>query len=109
MAMDIRPDTHLLGSGGPASGFKYWEMGPEGWWYAGKCFTMGSPRQGLSGWFSGKEPACQCRGCGFDPWVRKIPWRRKWQPTPVFLPGKSHGQRGLAGYSSWGREDLDTT
>ena len=41
---------------------------------------------------------------GFDPWVvRKIPWRRKQQPTPVFLPGKSHGQRSLAGYSSWGR------
>ena len=37
----------------------------------------------------------------FDPWVRKIPWRRKWQPNPVFLPGKSHGQRSLAGYSPW--------
>ena len=47
----------------------------------------------------------------FDPWVRKIPWRRKWQPTP-FLPGKSHGQRSLAGYSPWGlkriRHDLMT-
>ena len=40
-----------------------------------------------------------CRRCGFDPWVGKIPWRRKCQPTPVFLPGKSHGQRCLAGYS----------
>ena len=38
-------------------------------------------------------PPCQCRGCGLDSWVRKIPWRRKWQPTPVFLPGKSHGQK----------------
>ena len=38
----------------------------------------------------------------FDSWVRKIPWRRKWQPTPVFLPGKSHGWRSLAGYSPWG-------
>ena len=37
--------------------------------------------------------------CGFDSWVRKIPWRRKWQPTPVFLPGESHGQRSLVGYS----------
>ena len=46
---------------------------------------------------SGKESACQFRRCGFDPWVGKIPWRRKWQPTPVFLPGKSHGQRSLAG------------
>ena len=40
---------------------------------------------------------------GFDPWVRKTPWQRKWQPTPVFLPGKSHGPRSLAGYSPWGR------
>ena len=38
---------------------------------------------------------------GFDSWVEKIPWRRKWQPTPVFLPGESHGQRSLAGYSPW--------
>ena len=46
--------------------------------------------------------ACQCRRCkrlGFDPWAGKIPWRRKWQPTPVFLPWKSHGQRSLAGKS----------
>ena len=41
----------------------------------------------------------QCRRHGFDPWVRKIPWRSKWQPSPVFLPGKSHGQRSLVGYS----------
>ena len=41
----------------------------------------------------------------FDPWVGKIPWRRKWQPTPVFLPGKSHGQQSLAGYSPWGRKE----
>ena len=45
----------------------------------------------------------------FDPWVGKIPWRRKRQPTPVFLPGESHGQRSLAGYSPWGRRELDTT
>ena len=44
-----------------------------------------------------------------DPWVRKIPWRRKWQPTPVFLPGKSHGRRSLVGYSPWGGKELDTT
>ena len=43
------------------------------------------------------------------PVVRKIPWRRKWQPTPVFLPGESHGQRSLQGYSSWGHKELDTT
>ena len=53
-------------------------------------------------WLSGKESTCQCRRCRFDPWVRKTPWRRKRQPTSVLLPGKSHGQRRLAGYSPWG-------
>ena len=57
---------------------------------------------GLPRWFSGKESACQCRRHGFDPRSWKIPWRRKWQPTRAFLPGKSHGQRSLAGYSPWG-------
>ena len=52
-------------------------------------------------WLSVKEPTCQCRRCRFHPWVGKIPWRRKWQPTPVFLPGKSHGQSSLVGYSPW--------
>jgi len=49
-----------------------------------------------------KESAFQSRRCRFNPWVRKIPWRRKWQLTPVFLPGESHGQRRLLGYSPWG-------
>jgi len=62
---------------------------------------------GLPRWLSGKESTCQCRRCEFNPWVRKIPWRRKWQLTPVCLPGKSHGQRSLAGYSSWGGKELD--
>ena len=44
-----------------------------------------------------------------DPWVRKIFWRRAWQPTPVFLPGKSHGQRSLTGCSPWGHKESDTT
>ena len=51
---------------------------------------------------SGNEPTRQCRRhkrCGFNPWVGKIPWRRAWQPTPVFLPGESHGQRSLVGCS----------
>ena len=61
---------------------------------------------------SDKEPACQCwrhrhKKCGFDPWVGKIPWRRARQPTPVFLPGKSHEQRSLE--SPWGHKELDTT
>ena len=45
----------------------------------------------------------------FNPWVGKIPWRRKWQPAPVFLPGKSYGQRSLVGYSSWGLRESDMT
>ena len=45
---------------------------------------------------------------GFNPWVGKIPWRRDWLPTPVFLPGEFHGQRSLAGYSPWGCKELDT-
>ena len=44
-----------------------------------------------------------------EPWIRKIPWRRKWQPTPVFLPGESHGWRSVVGYSPWGRKESDTT
>ena len=51
----------------------------------------------------------QCGRPEFNPWVGKIPWRRKWQPTPVFWPGKSHGQRSLAGYSPQGRKELDMT
>ena len=57
---------------------------------------------GLPWWLRDKEFACSCRRCGFDPWLGKIPWKRKWQPTPVFLPGKSHGHRSLVGYSPWG-------
>ena len=55
------------------------------------------------------EIALRCGRLGFDPWVGKIPWRGKWQSTPVLLPGKSHEQRSLVGYSSWGRKELDTT
>ena len=51
----------------------------------------------------------QCGRLGFDPWVGKILWRRKWQPTPVFLPGKSHGWRSLVGYCSWRRKESDMT
>ena len=56
-----------------------------------------------------KESTCQCRRHGFDPWCRKIPWRRRWQPTSVLFPGKSHGQRSLAGFSTWGCKESDTT
>ena len=47
--------------------------------------------------------------CGFDPWVRNICWRRKWQPTPVFVPGESHGRRSVVGYNPWGHKESDTT
>ena len=62
---------------------------------------------GLPSGTSDKEPACQCRRLKrhrFDSWVGKIPWRRAWQPSPVLLPGESHGQRSLAGYNLWGRK-----
>ena len=61
---------------------------------------------GLSLWLNDKESACQCRRYGFDSWVGKIPWRRKWQATPVFLPGESHRQTG---YSPWGCKESDMT
>ena len=50
----------------------------------------------------GKSVCLQCGRPGFDSWIGKIPWRRKWQSTPALLPGKSHGQRSLVGYSPWG-------
>ena len=66
----------------------------------------------MAQWFKKKKKrsTCQCRKCkrpGFDPWVRKIPWGRKWQCTPVFLPGKFRGQRSLVDYSPWGHKELD--
>ena len=67
---------------------------------------------GFPGGAGGKESTYQCRRCKghrFDPWIRKISLRRKWQPTPVLLPGKFHGLRSLAGYSPWGHKELDTT
>ena len=69
-------------------------------------------RKGFPGGASGKEPACQCRRykrCWLDPWIRKIPWKRAWQPTSVFMPGESYGQKSLAGYSPWGRKESDRT
>ena len=57
----------------------------------------------------GKESACKCKRHGFDPWIRKIPWSRKWQPAPAFWPGEFHRQRSLAGYILWGHKELGTT
>ena len=74
------------------------------------CQTLQHAR--LPWWLSSKESTYQCRRHGFNPWVGKIPERRKWQLTPVFLPGKSHGQRSLVGQSPWGHKrvgyDLET-
>ena len=67
-------------------------------------------RKVLPRWFHGKESTCQCRRLGgFDPWVERIPWSRKWQPTLVFLPGKSHGQRILKGYGLQCHRESDRT
>ena len=78
------------------------------------CIIQGVLERGLFFWgwafpglrwrLSGRESICQCRRHEFDPWVREILWRRKWKPTPVFLPGESHEQRSLVGYSPWGRK-----
>ena len=73
-----------------------------GWWWSGE-WGEGSP------WHSCKELPANAGDVGETPWVRKIPWSRKWPPIPVFLPGKSHGQRSLEGYSPWARKELDMT
>ena len=64
---------------------------------------------GLPWYLSQKRNHLQCRRPGFVPWVGNIPWRREWLPTTVFLPGESHGQKSQAGYSPWGRKELDKT
>ena len=72
------------------------------------CWDLSSPTrdQGPPWWLSDKESACSAGDARhwFNPWVGKIPGRRKWQPVPVLLPGKSHGQRSLVGCSPWGRQ-----
>ena len=78
------------------------EVGSRTWIF--EIFTHKLPRR-----YSSKESACQCERPRFDPWIGKIPWRREWQLTPVFLPGKSRGQGTLEGYSPWGCKELDTT
>ena len=70
-------------------------------WYGRELFFffLNKSKDGLPRRLSGKEPACQGRRCEFSPWAGKILWRRKWPPTIILLPGKSHGQRGLVDYS----------
>ena len=90
---------------------------------AGGFFTTEPPGKSISKTW--KQPKCLSidgtvvknlplmqethKRCTFNLWVGKIPWRMKWQPTPVFLPEKSHGQRSLVGYSSWGHKESDMT
>ena len=64
---------------------------------------------GLPWWLRGYSVCLQCGRPGFDPWVGKIPWRRKWQPTPVLLPGESHGRRSLGGSTGLQRVDFTFT
>ena len=77
-----------------------------------KCISLKTFLRNLNRGFPsssvGKRICLQCKRPRFDPWVRKIPWRRKWQPTPVFLPGEFHEQRSLACYSPWDSKESDT-
>ena len=80
----------------------YYEMALSEVITLGYILLVDAQNNRLPRWLSGKESVCQCRRCGFDPWVG--PWRRNWQPTPVFLPGNSHGQRNLMGCYQWGSQ-----
>ena len=74
------------------------------------CWEINCHNSGLPGGSVGKESTCNAEDLGsINPWSGRIPWRKAWQPTPVFLPGESHGQRSLAGCSPWGHKELDMT
>ena len=86
-----------------------------GWWWCCPSWYRlrlhGCMQGGFPGGAVGKESICQCRRqkrLEFNPWLRKIPWRRTWKPNPVFLPGKFHGQRSLAGHSPCDLKESDT-
>ena len=70
-------------------------------------FLQRKPCMRLGGGFPIHLPCSRYSRHRFRPWVWKIPWRRKYQPTPIFLPGKSHGQRSLEDYNPWGHKELD--
>ena len=72
-------------------------------------FWLGILFSHKKGWSTETWMCLQCGRPGFDPWVGKIPWRRQWLPTPVFLPGEFQGLRSLVGYSPWGHKELDMT
>ena len=83
------------------------------WTHSGRkrCYTKIKivPPLRFRGDSDARKSAHNSRRPGFNPWMRMIPWRREWLPTPVFLPGKSHGQRSLVGFSPWGRKESNTT
>ena len=81
----------------------------KGWLSVLWRFHLSKCVWGFPGGSRCKQSSCLRRRCRFDPWGEKIPWRRKRKPVPVFLPGKSHGQKSLAGYSPWGCKILDVT
>ena len=99
------------GAGAQPSGDR-WASGSSGRQVSWATLThhMEGPAVSSWGFSSGsavKNPSAmqETQICGFDPWVRKIPWRKKWQPFPVFLPEETHGQRSLVGYSLWGHKE----
>ena len=104
-------ETVLVGAGGSGSGYlknhKLCRRGLQ------RCICeLQLSLWGFPGGASGKESTCQCRRwkrCMFSPWIRKIPWRGKWHPTSVFLPGRFRGQRSLVDYSPRGCKESDTT
>ena len=71
-------------------------------------FTPGGFPDGSDG-KKKKKNCLHCRRLQFNPWVKKIPWRREWKPSPVFLPGEPHGKRSLEGHGPWGRRESNTT
>ena len=91
----------------PASGsFQMSQLSTSGGQSIGvSASTSVPPMNTYYGGSKGKEYALQCSIARFNPWIGTISWRRKWQPTPVFLPGKSHGWRSLVGCSPWGRKE----
>ena len=85
------------------------DSGLFGWMhchYKSPCKRLGGALHRRLRW---SKISLQYRRPRYDSWVRKIPWRREWQPASVFLPGESHGLRSLVGYSPWGHKEMDTT
>ena len=106
-----REDSPGEGNGNPLQ-FSCLEnpMDGEAWWAAvhgvAKSWTRLRDVTCTFRWHSGKESACHVGGKGLIPGSGRFPWRRKWQPTPVFLPGEPHGQRSLGGSNPWGQKSL---